>query len=119
MQIMNHSFVSRLVSDKYQRAVSGLVMARTALWSLDIREHEFKDTEALHRALCETSSLVSLNSLSLENNENANISQTLQRDRSLLLPSSRALAAPHASGVCCFPPQAHRLPGLFFWKQEA
>jgi hypothetical protein len=76
--------VGRLVSKRYERAIAGLVMATSAAWSLDVREHEFEDTEALHRAICGSSCLVSLNSLSLKDNAQANLSESLQRDRSLL-----------------------------------
>jgi hypothetical protein len=72
----------RLVSPKYQRAIAGLVMARTTSeWRLDIRDHDFDDS-ALHRALLGSSSLVSLNRLTLMDDANLNISQSLQRDRS-------------------------------------
>lgn len=78
--------------DKYQHAIAGLVMAKSITgsdnpnnaaleWTMDLREHEFKDTAALHRALCWSSNLVSLNSLSLENDQGRHIKETLQRDR--------------------------------------
>ncbi len=71
----------RLTSPKYQHAIAGLVMARSTRWSLDIREHEFDDTEALGRALCGSTCLVSLNSLTLKDNSTENINRSLQRDR--------------------------------------
>jgi hypothetical protein len=71
----------RLVSAKYQRAIAGLVMAQSTEWSLDLREHEFDETKTLHRALCVTSCLVSLNSLSLKDDSSMNINGSLQRDR--------------------------------------
>jgi hypothetical protein len=73
-----------LVSAKYQRAIAGLVMAKGTKWSLDIREHEFDDTEALRRALYSSTCLESLNNLSLMNEATANINKSLQRDRSLV-----------------------------------
>ncbi len=106
------SFVSRLVSYKYQRAIAGLVMARSAPWSLDVREHEFNDTEALRRAICETSSLESLNSLSLRDDADRNISQILHRDRSLLLPLvlASALAVSHPSQALSLVVSCNRSP---------
>ena len=82
----------RLVYDKYQYAIAALIMAKSISgsdgtintapgWRLDIREHEFKDTGALHRALCLSSNVVSLNSLSLEDDQNSNLNYILQRDR--------------------------------------
>ncbi len=56
-------------------------MAKNTEWSLDIREHAFDDTGALHRALCCSTSLVSLNSLSLEDASD-NFNLLLRRDRS-------------------------------------
>ncbi len=58
-------------------------MAMTTKWSLDIRGHEFDDTEALRRAILGSTCLVSLNSLSLNDPQDENIRQSLQRDRSL------------------------------------
>jgi hypothetical protein len=78
----------RLASAKYQRAIAGLVMAQSIEWSFDLREHDFDDTKALLRALCATSCLVSLNSLSLKDDSkddssrpSGRISETLQLDR--------------------------------------
>ena len=71
----------RLASAKYQRAIAGLVMAQSSEWSLDLREHEFDETEALRRALWGTSCLVSLNGLVLKDNADVNINRSLQRDR--------------------------------------
>ncbi len=76
------SRVGRLVSKKYERAIAGLVMAMRTEWSLDVREHEFEETAALRRAISESSCLVSLNSLSLKNNADLNLSAALERDRS-------------------------------------
>jgi hypothetical protein len=66
--------------------MAGLVMAkRTPEWRLDIRDHEFHDTDALHRALAGSAGLVSLNSLTLMDDDALNISQALQRDRWTML----------------------------------
>jgi hypothetical protein len=75
----------RLVSAKHQHAIAGLVMAMTTEWSLDIRGHEFEDTEALRRAIFGSTCLVSLNSLSLKDAQRENINSSLQRDRSRLV----------------------------------
>jgi hypothetical protein len=86
-------------------------MAMSTEWSLDIREHEFDDTEALRRAIAGSTCLVSLNSLSLKNAQTENISQSLQRDRFRLLRHVTCTA--HDS----FTLQADRLSLLLFWKQ--
>ncbi len=74
---------------QYQHAIAGLVMAMHTGWSLDIREHEFDDTQELHRALCGSTCLVSLNGLTLNNyikngtnlKADQNINVLLQRNR--------------------------------------
>jgi hypothetical protein len=53
----------------------------TTDWSLDMRDHEFDDTEALRRAILGSTCLVSLNSLSLKDSQKENINQSLQQDR--------------------------------------
>ena len=105
---------NRLVSAKYQRAIAGLVIAKNTEWSLDVREHEFDDTEALRRALAGSSCLVSLNGLSLKNNEHMNISSSLQRDRSRChsleaWPPQRLLTDDFL--------QAHGMPGVFLQER--
>ena len=80
--ILDNTRGCRLVSAKHQHAVAGLVMAMSTEWSLDIREHEFDETEALRRAILGSTCLVSLNSLSLKDAQDENISRSLQQDRS-------------------------------------
>ncbi len=78
-------------------------------WTMDIQEHEYKDTEALHRALCWSPNLVTLNSLSLKNIQESNIKEALQRDRLFTRTDCRNCY------LTC--EQEHRLPVLSFQGQ--
>jgi hypothetical protein len=87
-------------------------MAMTTKWSLDIRGHEFEDTEALRRAIFGSTCLVSLNSLSRNDAQDENISQSLQRDRSLAALLQHVTYAARDS----FSLQTDRLFVLLFWQ---
>ncbi len=76
-------------------------MAMTTKWSLDIRGHEFEDTEALRRAIFGSTCLVSLNSLTLKDAQDENISQSLQRDRSIAALLRHVTYAPHVTLFRC------------------
>ena len=70
----------RLTDAKYQCAVAGLIQSMVKPWSLDIRGHNF-DEGNLQSSLRGSSSLQSLNALTLSENSGQNLSRALRRDR--------------------------------------
>ena len=70
----------RLTDAKYQFAVDGLIQAMTRPWNLDIRGHNF-DAGALQSSIRGSSSLQSLNALTLSSSSWRNLSKALHRDR--------------------------------------
>jgi hypothetical protein len=77
-----YAFIDRLTDAKYQRAIAGLIHAQKRPWALDMREHDFKEVAAVHRAIyANMSQLRSLNSLSLRNDQSTDLRFSLQRDR--------------------------------------
>jgi hypothetical protein len=70
-----------LTYGKYQRAVAGLVFAMTSPWHLDLRGHEFDEIDAICRAVLWSTSLESLNKLTVHDDESSNLSSSVQRDR--------------------------------------
>jgi hypothetical protein len=69
-----------LIYVKYQRAVAGLVFAMTRRWHLDLRGHEFDEIDAIYRAVLGSTSLLSLNKLTVRNDESSNLASSVQRD---------------------------------------
>jgi hypothetical protein len=76
-----YASIDRLTDAKYQRAIAGLVHAMKGPWLLDMREHNFKEVDSVSRAIHTNSSQLRLNSLSLKNDESANLKRTLQHNR--------------------------------------
>ena len=66
---------------QYQRAVAGLTFAMASPWELDLRGHEYQQTDALRRAILGSTNLQSLNKLTVHGGEGANLSSSVQRDR--------------------------------------
>ena len=53
----------------------------TSSWKLDLRGHEFKETDALFFAILGSTSLQSLNKLTFNGNGSSNLKEALQHDR--------------------------------------
>ncbi len=70
-----------LSDEKYARAVAGLIFAMASPWHLDLQGNEFKETDAIIRAILSSTSLMSLNNLTLHGDEAQNLSRCVQRDR--------------------------------------
>ena len=53
----------------------------TVQWHLDLRGHEYEETDAVVRALLSSTSLESLNRLTVHGDESDNLARVIQRDR--------------------------------------
>jgi hypothetical protein len=60
----------------YERAVAGLIQGASRPWSLDLRGNNFQERDEISNAIVGSSTLASLNSLSLTADRGS-----LQRDR--------------------------------------
>ena len=72
---------ARLTYVSYQRALAGLILAMNEKWELDLRENHYTEIDAINRAVAaNTSLLISLNALSLINDESSNLKYLIQRN---------------------------------------
>ena len=71
----------RLTDAKYANAVAGLIFAMSEQWHLDLRGNEYEETDMFVRALLSSTSLESLNRLTVHGDESDNLARVIQRDR--------------------------------------
>ena len=68
----------RLTDAKYANAVAGLIFAMSVPWHLDLRGNEYEETDMFVRALLSSTSLESLNRLTVDGDENDNLPRVIQ-----------------------------------------
>ena len=61
--------------------MAGLIFAMSEPWHLDLRGNEFEETDAVVRALLSSTSLESLNRLTVNGKKYDNLARLIQRDR--------------------------------------